>query len=179
MESVSQLVSDGYGSGFGGISSLQGRRFSVFYSARTESGAHQKFYFMGNVKGKSKVFFYNLQRRPRRGVKVQLYSFFNLGARQRCVINATPRLLYPFIHFAGGCTDYTSQAHYLMGSKVKAAWGVKLTTYLHLTASLRMHTNVTPLPPIRLCYLVLTWARGCFTGTLRLCVTECINEIQN
>jgi hypothetical protein len=30
-----------------------------------------------------------------RGVEVYLYSFFNLGARLRWVVNATPRLLYP------------------------------------------------------------------------------------
>jgi hypothetical protein len=28
------------------------------------------------------------------GVEVQLYSFFNLGARWLCVVNATPRPLY-------------------------------------------------------------------------------------
>ena len=31
----------------------------------------------------------------RREVQVWLYSFFNLGARQTCVINATPLPLYP------------------------------------------------------------------------------------
>ena len=33
--------------------------------------------------------------RPRGGVEVQLYSFFNLGARWRWVVNVTPRPLYP------------------------------------------------------------------------------------
>jgi hypothetical protein len=30
------------------------------------------------------------------GVEVQLYSFFMLGARWGCVVNATPRALYPW-----------------------------------------------------------------------------------
>ena len=29
------------------------------------------------------------------GVRVYLYSFFNLSARQRWMVNATPRSLYP------------------------------------------------------------------------------------
>ena len=33
--------------------------------------------------------------RPRRGVEVQLYSFFELRARWGWVVNATPRPLYP------------------------------------------------------------------------------------
>jgi hypothetical protein len=37
---------------------------------------------------------YNLQWRHREGVKLYLYSFFNLGARWGWVVNATPRLLY-------------------------------------------------------------------------------------
>ena len=32
---------------------------------------------------------------PRGGVEVWLYSFFNLGPRWGCVVNATPRPLYP------------------------------------------------------------------------------------
>ena len=42
-----------------------------------------------------------------RGVKVKLYSFFNLGARQGWVVNATPRPRYPRerpgTHSIGGC----------------------------------------------------------------------------
>jgi hypothetical protein len=38
---------------------------------------------------------YNLPWRPREGVEVQLYSFFNLGARWTWVVNATTRPLYP------------------------------------------------------------------------------------
>jgi hypothetical protein len=30
-----------------------------------------------------------------RGIEVELYSFFGLGARWRWVVNATPRWLYP------------------------------------------------------------------------------------
>jgi len=37
----------------------------------------------------------NRLRRPRGEVEVQLYSFFNLGARWGWVVNATPRPLYP------------------------------------------------------------------------------------
>ena len=37
----------------------------------------------------------NRPRRPRVGVEVYLYSFFNLGARWVCVVSATPRPLYP------------------------------------------------------------------------------------
>jgi hypothetical protein len=37
----------------------------------------------------------NRPQRPRGGVEVQLYSFFNLGSRRRWVVNATPRPLYP------------------------------------------------------------------------------------
>jgi hypothetical protein len=36
-----------------------------------------------------------MSRRPRAGVEVQLYSFFNLGATLGWVVNATPRPLYP------------------------------------------------------------------------------------
>jgi len=36
---------------------------------------------------------YNSPRRPRRGVEVPLYSFFNLGTRWWWVVNATPRPL--------------------------------------------------------------------------------------
>jgi hypothetical protein len=35
-----------------------------------------------------------MSRRPRGGVEVSLYSFFNLGARWGWVVNATPRPLY-------------------------------------------------------------------------------------
>jgi hypothetical protein len=37
---------------------------------------------------------YERPRRPRGGVEVELYSFFNLGARWRWVVNAMPRPLY-------------------------------------------------------------------------------------
>ena len=37
----------------------------------------------------------NRPRRPKRGVEVYLYSFFNPDARWGCVVNATPRPLYP------------------------------------------------------------------------------------
>jgi len=33
--------------------------------------------------------------KPRGGVEVQLYSFFNLGDRRKVVVKATPRPLYP------------------------------------------------------------------------------------
>jgi hypothetical protein len=33
--------------------------------------------------------------KAQRGVEVQLYSFFNIGARWGWVVNATPRPLYP------------------------------------------------------------------------------------
>jgi hypothetical protein len=33
--------------------------------------------------------------KAQKGIEVQLYSFFNLGARWRWVVNATPRPLYP------------------------------------------------------------------------------------
>ena len=36
-----------------------------------------------------------MSRRPRGGVEVQLYSFFNLGARCCWVVNATPQSIYP------------------------------------------------------------------------------------
>ena len=36
------------------------------------------------------------------GVEVQLYSFFNLGARWGWVVNATPRPLYPLYTTLGG-----------------------------------------------------------------------------
>jgi len=39
---------------------------------------------------------YNTPWRPRRGVEVQLYSSFNLGARWGWVVNTTPRPLYPW-----------------------------------------------------------------------------------
>ena len=43
------------------------------------------------------------------GVEVQLYSFFNLGARWGCVANATTRPLYPRerlgTHCIGGWVD--------------------------------------------------------------------------
>jgi len=38
---------------------------------------------------------YNKPRRPRRGVELYLYSFFNLWAKCGWVVNATPRPLYP------------------------------------------------------------------------------------
>jgi len=38
---------------------------------------------------------YNRPRRPRGGVEVQHYSFFNFGARWWWVVNATPGPLYP------------------------------------------------------------------------------------
>ena len=38
---------------------------------------------------------YNVPRRSRGGVEIQLYSFFNLSARWRWVVNVTPRPLYP------------------------------------------------------------------------------------
>jgi hypothetical protein len=44
------------------------------------------------IKVKGKV---NLPLSPRRGIDVQLYSFFNLGARWVYVVNFTPRPLYP------------------------------------------------------------------------------------
>jgi hypothetical protein len=47
---------------------------------------------------------YNTPRRPRGGVQVQLYSFFNLGARWRQVVNATPRPLYPRDRPSTNCT---------------------------------------------------------------------------
>jgi hypothetical protein len=37
-----------------------------------------------------------MPRRPRGEVEVYLYSFCNLGAGWRWVVNATPRLLYPW-----------------------------------------------------------------------------------
>ena len=39
---------------------------------------------------------WNKPWRPRRGVEVQSYSFFNLGSRWGWVANAMPRALYPF-----------------------------------------------------------------------------------
>jgi hypothetical protein len=46
-------------------------------------------------------------RRPRSGIEVKLYSFFNLGARWGCVVNVTPRPIYPRerpgTHCIGGC----------------------------------------------------------------------------
>ena len=36
-----------------------------------------------------------MPRRPRRGVEVQLYYFFNLGTRWGWVVSATPRTIYP------------------------------------------------------------------------------------
>ena len=51
----------------------------------------------------------NRPRRPRGGVEVQLYSFFNLGARWGWVVNAMPRPLYPRegpgTHCIGGWVD--------------------------------------------------------------------------
>ena len=44
----------------------------------------------------------NKPRRPRGGVEVQLYFFFNLGGRWRLVVNATPRPIFP-----PGKTRYT------------------------------------------------------------------------
>jgi hypothetical protein len=40
----------------------------------------------------------------RGGVEVQLYSFFNLGARWGWVVNATPRPLYPRERHGTHCT---------------------------------------------------------------------------
>ena len=48
--------------------------------------------FKVNIKVKSPQ---NRPRRPRVGVEVYLYSFFNLGARWVCVVSTTPRTLYP------------------------------------------------------------------------------------
>jgi hypothetical protein len=41
---------------------------------------------------------------PRKGVEVQSYSFFNLGARCGCVVNATPsgKTWYPLYGRLGG-----------------------------------------------------------------------------
>jgi len=36
-----------------------------------------------------------MPRRPRGGVEVYIYSFFNLGTRWGWVVNVTPRPLYP------------------------------------------------------------------------------------
>jgi len=55
---------------------------------------------------KSKFHPKNRPRRPRGGVEIWLYSFFNLGARWRWVVNAMPRPLYPRerpgTHYIGG-----------------------------------------------------------------------------
>ena len=51
----------------------------------------------------------NGPRRPKGGVDVHLYSFFNLGARWRWMVNATPRPFYPRerpgTDCTGGCVD--------------------------------------------------------------------------
>ena len=44
---------------------------------------------------KHKVLPTTCQWRHRGGVQIQLYSFFNLDARLVCVVNATPRPIYP------------------------------------------------------------------------------------
>ena len=46
-------------------------------------------------KGKGKVHPRTGHEGPEGGIEVQLYSFLNLGARWGCVVNATPRSLYP------------------------------------------------------------------------------------
>ena len=46
-------------------------------------------------KGKSEVRLDSRPWSPKRKVEVELYSFFNLGARWWRVVNATPRPLYP------------------------------------------------------------------------------------
>jgi hypothetical protein len=42
--------------------------------------------------------------KSQRGAEVYLYSFFNLGARCRRVVNATPRPLYPGKETGTHCT---------------------------------------------------------------------------
>ena len=49
----------------------------------------------GSRQGKKNSSPYNIPRRPRVGVEVWLYSFSNLGARWRWVIDDTIRPLYP------------------------------------------------------------------------------------
>ena len=49
----------------------------------------------GENKGKGKMSPYNRLRKPRGGVEVYPYSFFNLGARWDWMFNVTPRPLYP------------------------------------------------------------------------------------
>ena len=51
--------------------------------------------WMGHVACAGKNSPCNIPWRPRRGVEVQLYTFFNLGTRWWWVVNATPRPLYP------------------------------------------------------------------------------------
>jgi hypothetical protein len=52
--------------------------------------------FKENSNSKKYILPCNIPRWPRGGVKVQPYSFFNLGARWGRVVNATSRPLYPW-----------------------------------------------------------------------------------
>ena len=45
-----------------------------------------------------------MPRRPRGGAEVWFYSFFNLGTKRVWVVNATPRLLYPWERPGTHCT---------------------------------------------------------------------------
>ena len=50
---------------------------------------NEKWYWLGYSSP------FNMPRRPTGEVEVQIYSFFNPGARCECVFNATPQVLYP------------------------------------------------------------------------------------
>jgi hypothetical protein len=86
------------------------------------SGRHYNFRNT-SASGRRRLEYFIRLRRPRGGVEVWLYSFFNLGAKWRWVVSSTPRPLYPRecpdTHCTGWARSHRTPGQYMPQTQFK------------------------------------------------------------